>query len=113
MPEKTISRWADPSEIGGYWFTSMADVKRANEELGNYWFSPSTLAYFDSRVGDTLIGGRWFVTSECGPDEIRRYTLRRAEADGSITTEGSFQQYEKASAATQAAKHLARETGLL
>ena len=57
MSERPISRWADKTENGTYWFTAMADVRRANEEIGNFWFSPDTLQYFDSIIGNTLIGG--------------------------------------------------------
>lgn len=112
MTSRTISRWADPSETGGYWFNSIADVKRANSEIGNCWFSPDTLAYFDSRIGRFLFGGRWFVTSECGPSGERRYTVRRANADGTIDTEGDFQQYDTAAEARRAAQRLATEAGL-
>ena len=112
MTDKPISRWADPSETSGYWFTSIADVKRANADLGNFWFAPDTLAAFDSRIGKALTGGRWFVSSERGTDETRRYTLRRANADGSISTEGSFQQYDTSADATREAKRLAKEAGL-
>ena len=49
-------------------------------------------------------GPGYFVTSERGPDEIRRYTVRRACADGSIDTVGEFQEHATAAQAKSAAR---------
>jgi len=106
------SRWADESEVGGYWFCSIEDVKRANAESGFFFFEAGTLRFFHSRIGRTLIGGRWFVTSEEPPSGERRWTVRRAEADGSIETEGAFMAYGSGAEARRAAERIARDAGL-
>ena len=81
-----------------YRFWDMSEVRRANEDRGHYFFEPATLRFFRSRIGSTLYGGRFFVTSEqhvspmFGADP-RRYTVREAMPDGSIDTVGDFQAY--------------------
>jgi hypothetical protein len=71
-------------------FRSIEQVKRANVALGHHFFDPDTLRFFRSRVGSTVYGGRWFVTSEQGPGDVRRYTVREAMPDGSIATVEPF-----------------------
>lgn len=93
-------------------FTNMAEVIRANSELGHHYFDKSTLNFFGSRIHGTLYGGRFFVTSE--RDRVytteaawsgeRRFTVRMAQPDGSIITVGDFGQYATRAAAHAAAK---------
>lgn len=64
------------------------------------------MRFFRSRVGGTLFGGRYFVTSRQGPDGVRAYTVRAVMDDGCIETMGSFQQY---CGAVAAARRLAGE----
>lgn len=71
----------------------MAEVRRANADIGNHWFDADTLRYFRSRVSDHLYGGRYFVSSERGPGMPRFYSVRRVNDDGSIDTVGSFGQH--------------------
>jgi hypothetical protein len=75
-------------------FKTVNDVKQANERLGHHWFSPETLRFFSSRIGRTLYGGRYFITSEqYDHNAPRRYSIREASPDGSVRTIGKFQQY--------------------
>ena len=78
-----------------YRFWDMSEVRRANEDRGHYFFEPATMRFFHSRIGGTLYGGRFFVTSECRePVETPRlFTVREAMPDGSIDTVGDFQAY--------------------
>lgn len=69
---------------------SMAELKAANRAADLHWFDPATLRFFRSRVGE-IIGSGYFVSSEQGPDGVRRYTVRRGMADGSVDTVGEFQ----------------------
>lgn len=91
-------------------FETIADVKRANAEAGGHFFDRSTLAFFDSQVGRTVHGGRYFVTSEQfhGPDgsEPRRWTIREVLPTGDIETVGEFQQYESPAEAVAAIRRL-------
>ena len=89
-------------------YRTIADIKAANEAAGHYWFTPDAMRWFRTRVSGGVIGGRYFVTSEQfvpydGPPEPRRYTVRRANDDGSIDTVGEFQAYETAAQARAAA----------
>lgn len=90
-----------------YRFWDMNEVRRANKDRGHHWFEPSTLRFFRSRVGDTLYGGRYFVSSEQFDDGYPRlYTVREAMSDGSIETVGEFQEYETRDQAIRAIKAL-------
>lgn len=92
-------------------FYSIEDVKRRNERAGLYWFSPATMRFFRSRVGDRVHPAAdvcFFVSSECDHrNEDRRYTVRVCNADGSIDTIGDFRAYPTSAAAHRAAKNAA------
>jgi len=75
-------------------YATMTDVITANSQVGGHWFEKSTMRFFNTRIESRLIAGHRFITSEKGPDEVRRYTVREALPDGSIDTVGEFQQYE-------------------
>jgi hypothetical protein len=86
-------------------FETMADVRERNEEVGSYWFSTDTMRFFRTRILGVLVAGRYFVTSERGPDGIRRYSVREALPDGSIETVGDFGEWSTAGKAhTRAAQ---------
>jgi hypothetical protein len=88
-------------------YYGMESVKRANEKLGHYFFSPSTLRFFKSRVGTRVYYGRYFITSEqFDYNSPRLYTIRIANDDGSIDTVGEFQQYTTRAAAVRAIEKL-------
>lgn len=72
-------------------FGCLDDVIRANKASGYHWFCADTIRFFKSRFSDQLWGGKYFWSSEKGPDEVRRYTVRRANPDGTIATMGGFQ----------------------
>ncbi len=100
-------------------YANIADIKRANKALGHYFFEPDTMRFFNSRVGSKVYGGRYFITSEqrepypyrdmsgnLQPATERRYTIREAMPDGSISTVGDFHSLSK-SEAKREAKRLA------
>lgn len=89
-------------------FFNTDQVVAANRAAGQHWFSPDTMRFFNSRVLYTVYGGRYFLTSEKGPDGIRGYSVRETTPDGSsITTVGEFQGWPSARAAQKEAKRLA------
>jgi len=100
-------------------FTSIEQIRYANRQLGHHFFDTDTLRFFRSRNGSTVYGGQYFITSEqdhdyggsigAAWDGERRYTVRRANADGSIETVGHFGQYGSRSGAAAAAARLAGE----
>lgn len=92
-------------------FRTIGEVIVANKAAGENWFEPKTMSWFSSRLETDLINGRYFVTSEQDNtggawDGQRRYTIRRANDDGSIDTVGEFGQYASTARATQAARTL-------
>jgi hypothetical protein len=64
---------------------TMDAIREANAKSGHYWFSPDTMRFFSSRVGETVYqgaGGIFFVSSEqftglTGEKKPRSYTVRR------------------------------------
>ena len=80
---------------------TMDDIKIINKQTGHYFFSPDTMRFFRSRVGDTVYqgaGGVFFVTSEqfvsYYPEYYaapRKYTVRQFFPDtGNIETVTGF-----------------------
>lgn len=74
----------------------MKDIKEANKEAGQYWFSLGATRFFKSRiVTKTPIGGRFFITSEQFDNKSPRlYTIREVLENGHIRTIGDFQRYK-------------------
>lgn len=91
-------RWAEehPKE---YAYRTIDDVRAANEEIGNHWFERGTMRFFKTRIESDLRGGKYFVTSEQGPDNVRKFSVRRADPDGTIDTVGEFQAHRTRGAA--------------
>lgn len=86
-------------------YRSIDEIRSANRAARQHWFSNDTMAFFRTRVHDTIYGGRFFVTSDTPDNDTpRRYTVRVAHDDGHVVTVGEFQQYgsrEDAHAAAQ------------
>ena len=89
------------------------DVMKGNENNCRYFFSPSTMRGFNSRIcGD--MQGKYFISSEkntgilSGTNYPRLYTVREVSEDFGIKTVGKFQEYSSISAAKTAIKHLLR-----
>jgi hypothetical protein len=45
-------------------FTSIPAVKAAFSAAGSYWFTPGAMKFFNTKIESSLIGGRYFITSE-------------------------------------------------
>lgn len=92
-------------------FKNMNEIKAANRAIGHHFFDADAMRFFLSRIedGGRVYGGRYFITSEQfefrGELFERRYSLRRANDDGSIDTVfGQFQEWETLSEARKAAE---------
>ena len=90
---------------------SINQIKCLNKAKGLFFFSPDTIRFFHSRVGQTayVIGGvAYFITSEqreC--DTPRKYTIRKANLEtGNTGTVGEFQAYGTNAQAMSALKML-------
>jgi hypothetical protein len=94
-------------------FRTLDDVIDANRRIGNKWFDPSNMRFFNTRLSHTLYGGRYFITSEqnnmTDPPQQRLYSVREALPDGRIKTVGEFQAYATRSQALHAIQRLLRE----
>lgn len=68
----------------------------ANSKHSTYWFDADTMRYFSTRVADYVIpmtddSGSLFITSDKQDEEsLRRYTVRKCDLDGEISTVGEF-----------------------
>ena len=85
-------------------FKSLQEIMDLNRKEGRFFFSPATLAFFNSKVHCGPYQGKHFVTSEKDGRNPRRYTVRTALPDGTIETLGDFQGYGTLASATAAAK---------
>ena len=90
---------------------SMQDIKGANHSAGQFFFEPSSMRFFASRVGDKVYqgsGGVFFVTSEqftCSEGtKPRRYTVREFHPEtADVSTVGEFNEMTRSQAHTTAA----------
>jgi hypothetical protein len=58
-------------------FTTMDHLRRAVTASGSHFFDRDAIAFFNSRIGSTLYGHRFFVTSEAmDHDSPRIYSVR-------------------------------------
>lgn len=88
-------------------------VDEIRQRHDGHWFDADTMRFFSTRLSDTVIGGRYFITSEryeapagFGPSGSRMFTIREAFADASIDTVGEFQGYATRKQAERAARDL-------
>jgi len=75
---------------------TLKEFMRMNKQIGNHWFSPDTMSFFESNVHDFDESSGVFITSECGPfgKGPRAYTIRKADFQtGRVSTVGKFQEY--------------------
>ncbi|MCX6821614.1 MAG: hypothetical protein NTW30_02425 [Candidatus Aenigmarchaeota archaeon] len=75
---------------------NMEDVKRINEEKGQYYFTESTMRFFNSKVESELIEDKYFITSEQFDEKAPRlFTVREFNKEsGWIRTIGKFQEFK-------------------
>lgn len=109
-------------------YIDTADLRRLNAEQGGHWFEPSTMRFFDSRVGRLAFGDdsgafAFFVSSERfhgsdGSSLPRGYTVRVMHLTdgygprttrGNVETIGDFEQYATRAAANREARRLAAD----
>jgi hypothetical protein len=78
------------------------DIKTAVLVRGSHWFDPDTMRFFKTRVLEGVYqgaGGVYFVTSEKGPSEARKYSVRKFTPDtADISTVGEFNEMTRAQA---------------
>jgi hypothetical protein len=94
----------------------MSDVMEINAKSGQYFFSPDTMRFFDSRVGGEAFvkgGNAYFITSEKFTDPVehisnpRKFTIRSMDMrTGSVSTVGEFQGFSTESQAKKKLREL-------
>lgn len=83
-------------------YESVEEIIAANEAVGQVWFSPNTMTFFDGQVDDEIFGGRLFVSSEKPPGNKREYRVRVADDTGRIaSTDGEYTSLRGARLAAQ------------
>ena len=88
-------------------FRTIQQIIDLNRNIGNHFFSPSSMRFFSSRVHSEVYSGCYFVTSEKFDwKSPRLYTVRKANPDGTIETIGDFQAFDTRSKAHTFAKNL-------
>jgi hypothetical protein len=93
-------------------YKTIADVKAANQAIGNHWFSRDTMRFFNTRIESKLLtrgsGRQFFITSERQDEtKARKYTIREAMPDGNIDTFGEFQAHSSLEDAQIAVREIA------
>ena len=110
-----------------YDFRNMADVKQRNAELGHHFFDADTMRFFQSRVGNTLYCGRYFITSERNEgtyydtrareyvsyDYGRKYSVRKALPTGEIVDVSGFQAFDSRAQAVRFIDQLAKRAATI
>lgn len=80
-------------------FVSISDVKQANKDNGNHFFSKDTMGFFDSIIYPYIYKGCYFITSEKGPYKKRKFNVKLVNKNGSVNTigkDGNFSNKDKA-----------------
>lgn len=92
---------------------SVRDVRECAKACGSNWFDAGAMRFFNTKLSNTAPafddgkGGAYFVSSEKGPDNVRRYSVRKWSASCKVSTIGDFGAYatkKKAEAAARAAR---------
>jgi hypothetical protein len=101
-----------PKTITGMIPRDMYELKNMNREAGFHFFDRDSMKFFRSRAIPTLYtgpGGVYFVTSEEGPSNHRRFTVRRYNpATADIDTMGEFNEIASQDDARARAKDYAK-----
>jgi len=76
-------------------FKTISEVRAANREIEHHWFSKGTMKFFNCKIESELyVKQQCFITSEQYDHKSpRKYTVRRANPKGTISTESKFQQF--------------------
>jgi hypothetical protein len=107
FPENSVVNLRAEFRVTVPFMPSIDEIKQRHKEVGGHFFDDPTMRFFDSRISSKTYGN-YFVTSECGPSGLRRYTVRRIEWDtGDISTVGHFHEYDTLEEALSVARKMA------
>lgn len=88
--------------------SELIDLYKQRKPDGHF-FDRDTMRFFNSRIGSVTYSHdrAYFVTSERGPDRVRRYTARVMDIDGDIHDIGGFQRFSTSARAFRACEQAA------
>jgi len=68
-------------------FDNISEVKRANQLVGEFWFSEETMRFFDSQIEFFDKGTQSLIVSDkkCFDDSTRVFSVLQVSEDGTIT----------------------------
>lgn len=93
-------------------YYTIEEIVQDHRRIGGHFFDRAALRFFNSRIGSSIYGGRFFITSEQFDRDRspRLYTIRECR-NGRIEDLGDFQQYATGAAARAAIRrHLEKLT---
>jgi hypothetical protein len=104
-------------------YNTIDEIIAANEAAGQHWFSQDSMKMFGCVLRPEVYDGKYFITSEQDTgdaiwlfepqalawDGQRRWSIREALADGTVTTVSEYGQYASYGEAVQAVTDLVRE----
>lgn len=92
---KGIIKKSKGGEVDDDAIETVADLRRKNEEIGNHFFSPSTMKGFASKVESEILGGQYFITSEKNFNGTKReFTIRGFKPDGKVINNPFNQKFD-------------------
>jgi hypothetical protein len=105
-------------------YTTIHAIKQAHADSGGFFFSPSSMRFFGSRILSPVFPGGVFITSERDRPVIlstgwstpawdgkRRYTVRVCRPNGDIDTVSEFGQFPTRAAAIDWARGYSHVAG--
>ena len=80
-------------------FNSIDQIKSKNQAIGHHWFESGSMRFFNSRIGQTVYYGHFFVSSEQfhgsnGVTYPREFSIRYAKSTGEVNTVGEYHGYK-------------------
>lgn len=98
-------------------FSTISDVRAANQRAGDYFFDPQLMQEFGVKIESALYAGTLFITSEKSRDgKGRHYAVRYAVPTGMVFTLDGASGLDAIDQAREIARTVAkalRESGLL
>ena len=75
-------------------WTTIAEVKAANEKIGHCWFSDETIRHWNTSIHTDILYGRYFITSEDNYHRTQKlFSIREVGDRGQVSTL-EFQQWQ-------------------
>ena len=73
---------------------NITEVKKANKAIGHHWFDFDAMSFFKTKIETPILHNRYFITSEINLSDIKKYSIREVNDNGSIDTLGEFHSFK-------------------